>query len=78
MSGESTAGVLFAGPLDQVVDVLEVVIEGHTVDAAVLCDVVDGNFAERLLQEQIFERCGQRPLGNLGHRPPLPAVLRSV
>ena len=62
---ERLAGVLLTRPFDKVVNVLEVVIKGHAVDAAVLGDVVDGDLVERLLQQQIFERRLERAFGHL-------------
>ena len=59
--------VLLAGPLDKVIDVLEVVVERHAVDAAVVGDVADGDLVERLLQQQILERLLQRALGEFRH-----------
>ena len=44
------------------------VIERHAVDAAVVGDIADGDFMERLLQEQIFKRLLQRAFGQIGHR----------
>ena len=59
--------VLLAGPLDKVIDVLEVVVERHAVDAAVIGDVADGDLVERLLQQQILERLLQSALGEFRH-----------
>ena len=64
---EGAARVLLAAPLNKVVNVLEVVIKGHAVDAAVLGDVVDGDLVERLLQQQMLQRSLQRPLRDLRH-----------
>ena len=58
-------GVLHKDPVHQIVDVFEMVIEGHTVHTAVLGDVVDRDLVEGLLEQQLFERCLQRPLGRL-------------
>ena len=62
---QRTGGVLRAGPFHQVVNVLKVVVEGHAADAAVLGDVADGDFVQRLLEQQVFQRCLQRPFGGL-------------
>ena len=55
-------GVLKARPLHQIVDVLEMVIEGHAVDTAVLGNVIDGDFGQRLFQQQILQRLLQGSL----------------
>ena len=60
--------VLLTRPFDQIIDVLEMIIERHAVDAAVVGDIADGDFMERLLQKQIFERLLQRAFGQIGHR----------
>ena len=52
-------------PLHQVVDVLKVVVEGLAADPAVLGDVGDGDLVQRLLQQQLLQRGGQRQLGGL-------------
>jgi hypothetical protein len=41
-------GVLCAGPLHQIVNVLEVIVKGHTTDTAVIGDVLNGNFVQWL------------------------------
>ena len=43
------------------------VIERHAIDTAVIGDIADGDFMERLLQEQIFKRLLQRAFGQIGH-----------
>ena len=60
--------VLLTRPFDQIVDVFEMVIERHAIDTAVIGDIADGDFMERLLQEQIFKRLLQRAFGQIGHR----------
>ena len=62
---ERLAGVLLTRPLDKVVNVLEVVVKRHAVDAAVLRDIADGDLAQGLLQQQIFERRLERAFGHL-------------
>ena len=62
---ERLAGVLLTRPFDKVVNVLEVVVKRHAVDAAVLRDIADGDLAQGLLQQQIFERCLERAFGHL-------------
>ena len=59
--------ILLARPLDKVIDVLEVVVERHAVDAAVVGDIADGDLVERLLQQQILERLLQSALGEFRH-----------
>ena len=59
--------VLLTRPFDQIVDVFEMVIERHAIDTAVIGDIADGDFMERLLQEQIFKRLLQRAFGQIGH-----------
>ena len=62
---QDLGGVLHKDPVHQIVDVFEMVIEGHTVHTAVLGDVVDRDLVEGLLEQQLFERSLQRPLGRL-------------
>ena len=52
---QSLLCVLHAAPFYKVVNILKMVIKGHAVDAAVLGDIVDCDFVERLFQQQIFE-----------------------
>ena len=67
---EGAAALLLADPVDQVVDVLEVVVEGHAIHAAVRRDVGNRDLGERFLGEQRLERLGQGPLGELRHGHP--------
>ena len=62
---QRSAGVLLARPFDQIVNILEVVVKRHAVDAAVLRDIADGDLAQGLLQQQILERRLERALGHL-------------
>ena len=62
---QDLGGVLHKDPVHQIVDVFEMIIEGHTVHTAVLGNVVDRDLVEGLLEQQLFERCLQRPLGRL-------------
>ena len=75
---ERAARILDARPLDQVVDVLEVVIKRHAVDVAVLGNVGDGDFSERLLQQQMLQRRGDRALRDLRHGAPLSRLVPQV
>lgn len=74
LSLQGLPGILHASPFHQVIDILEVIIEGHAADAAVLGNIIDGHFIQGLLQEQIFQRCFQRPFRYLGHKR-LPVLL---
>jgi len=68
-------GIFDHDPIHEVVDVLEVVVEGHTVHAAVLGDIIDGDLIQRLLKQQLFQRCLQRPFCSLRHEiHPFPAA----
>ena len=67
LPGQRTGGALDAGPLDQVVDILKMVVERHAVDAAVLGQVGDGDLVQRLLGQQVFQRRNERTFGHLGH-----------
>ena len=58
-------GVLHTGPLHQVVNILEMVVEGHPADAAVLRNVPNGNFVQRLLQQHPLQGRLQRLLGGI-------------
>ena len=53
---EGTLGILQTRPFHQIVNVLEMIVEGHAVDAAVLCDVANGDLGQRFFQQQIFQR----------------------
>ena len=48
-------------------NILEMIIEGHTVDTAVLRDIVDRDLRDRLLKEQVLQGLFQRSFGYLGH-----------
>ena len=67
---------LDAGPLHQVVDVLEVVVEGHAADAAVLGDVPDGNLVQGLFQQHMLQGFLQSLLCGVWHitAPPFRAA----
>ena len=65
--GQCLGSVLHAGPFHQVVDILEVIVEGHAADAAVLGDIADGDFGKRFFPQQVFQRLLQRAFGDLGH-----------
>ena len=54
LPGQRTGCALDAGPLDQIVDVLEMVVERHAVHAAVFGQVGHGDFVQRLFGQQVF------------------------
>ena len=54
LPGQRTGRALDAGPLDQIVDVLEMVVERHAVHAAVFGQVGNGDFVQRLFAQQVF------------------------
>ena len=54
LPGQRTGRALDAGPLDQIVDVLEMVVERHAVHAAVFGQVGHGDFVQRLFGQQVF------------------------
>lgn len=56
-----------AGPLDEVVYVLEMVVECHAVDTAVLGYVIYGDFGEWFFEQQILQRLLERALCYLRH-----------
>ena len=64
---ERFTGVFYASPFHKVIDILEVIVKGHPVDPAVLCDVIDGDFIQRLLEQQVFQGLFQRSFCNLRH-----------
>ena len=71
-------GILHHDPVHQIIDILKMVVKRHPVDTAVLGDIVDRDFIERLLNQQLFERSFQRPFCRLCHKThPFPAVLRA-
>ena len=43
------------------------IIEGHTVDAAILRDIVDRDLRDRLLKEQVLQGLFQSSFRYLGH-----------
>ena len=67
LPGQRAGGALDARPLDQVVDVLEMVVEGHAVHAAVVGQVGDGDLIQRLFGQQVFQRGDERALCHLRH-----------
>ena len=50
---QGRGGVFHAGPLDQIVNILKMVVKGHPADAAVVGDVPYGDLIQRLFQHQI-------------------------
>ena len=71
-------GILHHDPVHQIIDILKMVVKRHPVDTAVLGDIIDRDFIERLLNQQLFERSFQRPFCRLCHKThPFPAVLRA-
>ena len=52
---ECAFGILKAGPFHQIVNILEMIIEGHAVNAAVVRDVAHRDLRERLFQQQILQ-----------------------
>lgn len=52
---QRTPCILQARPFHKIVNIFEVIVKSHAVDAAVLCDVPDGDFGQRLFQQQIFQ-----------------------
>ena len=63
--GNCLCGVLDTHPFHKVVDVLEVVVKGHAVYAAVLGKVIYGNFVKRLGAQYVFQRRFKCAFGNL-------------
>ena len=53
--GDCALGIFLKRPFHQVVDVLEVVVERHAADAAILRDVSDGDFRKRFGGQLPFE-----------------------
>ena len=60
---QSPSGIFQTSPLHKVVDVLEMVVKGHAVDAAVLGNIADSDFCQRFFQQQIFQGLFQSPFG---------------
>ena len=50
-----TLSVLQARPLNQVVNILEVIVKRHAADPAVLRQIVDRNLIHRLLKQKLFK-----------------------
>ena len=75
-------GLLLKGPGQKLIDVLKVVVKGVSVDAAVIGDLLNGDFLKAFPGHQLFERRGHLSLPPLGqlrllHRGP-PFVLLSL
>ena len=67
LPGQGPGSVRQAGPLHQVVDILEMIIKCHAADAAVRCDVLDGDLIQGLFQHNFFQGGLQGFLGFIGH-----------
>ena len=50
-----TLSVLQARPLNQVVNILEVIVKRHAADPTVLRQIVDRNLIHRLLKQKLFK-----------------------
>lgn len=67
--GESLTRVLLARPLYQVIYILEVVVERHAADSAILGEISDRNFCQGFGEEKVLERLLEGTLGQLsGHK----------
>ena len=53
VAGKRDARILLTRPLYQVVYICKMVVERHPADTAVLSNIVDGDFVQRLLQKQL-------------------------
>ncbi len=49
------ANGIITGPLNKIEDILEMIIESHAADAAVISYICDGDLIKRLLQQQMLE-----------------------
>ena len=67
MAFQCLCGILHQDPVHQVVNILEMVVKGHAVHAAVLGNVVYRYLIQRLAEQQLFERCFQRAFCRLCH-----------
>ena len=59
--------VLHDAPLHQRVDVLKVVVKGLAAHLRVIHQILDGDFIQRGPLQQLLQRRGQGPLGEIGH-----------
>ena len=67
MAFQCLCGILHQDPVHQIVNILEMVVKGHAVHAAVLGNVVYRDLIQRLAEQQLFERCFQRAFCRLCH-----------
>ena len=64
---EYAVGILLEDPLQQIVHVVEVVIEGLAVDAADLHQILDGDLLDGLDGQHLLERRAERLFGRGCH-----------
>ena len=70
---QNATGFFLKCPFNEVVNILKVIVKRHAADAAVICNIADGDFIERLFKQLIFKRSDKRTLCDLRHSKP-PAV----
>ena len=56
-------GLMLQKPVEQIIDILKMIVEGLPVDLAVLHNLLDGDIVQKFLLEQAFKRVGQCELG---------------
>ena len=59
---QSLGGLMLQKPVEQVINILEVVVEGLPIDFAVLHDLLYRDVVQKLFLEQMFEGIGQGKL----------------
>ena len=60
-------GIFYARPLHKIVNILKMVIKRLAVNAAVVRNILHRDFIQFLFAKQLFQRRGNRPLGNIAH-----------
>ena len=53
---DGSSALVKAYPFDEIIYILKMIVKCHTVYAAVVGDVADGDLVQRLFQQQLFQR----------------------
>ena len=67
VAADDVLGLVVTEPFDEFVNVLEVIVKGVPVHAAVLNDVLDRDLVDGFFREQLFERGRERMLCDIRH-----------
>lgn len=60
-------GFFEACPLDQIIDIFEMIIKSHAADSAVRGQIIDRDLRERFLEEKVFQRVSKSAFCDVGH-----------